>query len=205
MLWNLNVNVAEYTHPIRLNRLRPVFDTRRAMHPAARSVLLIELHQLSYVASQHLNDSVIRVALLDADDVRQLARLAAGLASREAIRLCVVGDDMRHCVRVLGRSMLDRVLAHEQAIDLTILDRFDRQFDAMQLSLPKRLLKAQRQLIRALCDGLPLGAAQRMRLRFRPGYFDGVAPVDDARSLAQLLLRIRGQADLSERATCILG
>ncbi|WP_157377350.1 hypothetical protein [Burkholderia ubonensis] len=203
LLWNLNINVAEYAHPAWLRSLDDVIDVRRMPNKAARSAFLIERYQLAFLTSGHLNDGLVRTALLDVADLHRLARLGAALASREAIRLCVFGNDMRHCIRVLGRRVLDNVLTLESDMDLTVFDRLDRQCGAQRL--PLRLLEAQRQLICALCDGLPPAAAQRARLRFRPRYFDGVAPLDDARPLIKVLLGMREYADLSERATCILG
>ncbi|WP_157642386.1 hypothetical protein [Burkholderia ubonensis] len=203
LLWNLNVNVAEYAHPAWLRGLDDVIDVRRMPNKAVRSTFLIDRYQLGFLTSGNLNDGLVRIAMLDAADLHRLARLGAALASREAIRLCVFGNDMRHCIRVLGRGVLDRVLTLERDVDLSLFDRLDLRCGTYRL--PLRLLEAQRQLIRALCDGLPAAAAQRARLRFRPRYFDGVAPLDESRPLIQALLGMRGYADLSERATCILG
>ncbi|EDT40727.1 SctK family type III secretion system sorting platform protein [Burkholderia ambifaria] len=203
LLWNLNVNVADYAHPAWLRSLVGSVDARRMPNNAARSAFLIERYQLDFVTSRHLDDGLARIALLDAADLHRLARLGAAIASREAIRLCVFGNDMRNCSRALGRQVLDRVMTLERDIDLTLFDRLDLQCDTQRL--PFRLLKAQRRLIHALCDGLPPAAAQRARLRFRPRYFDGVAPLGDARPLMHALLGMRRYADLSERATCILG
>ncbi|KVV39191.1 hypothetical protein WT27_14805 [Burkholderia territorii] len=142
-----------------------------------------------------------RIALLDAADLQKLARLGAALSARESIRLCVSGNDVRDCMRVLGRRTLDSVTTRMFDVDLTPLDRLHQRCDWKRL--PLRLAETQRRLVCALCDIVPPAAAQRMRLRFRPGYFNRSTTIDDVRSVVQVLVGMREHAELSARAICI--
>jgi len=202
MLWDLNVNVAAYAHPGWLTRLENQGDGGR-IQPASRwSKRLIAQHRLDFVPAEQLSDTLGRTALLDALDLYRLARWGATLTAREDIRLCVFGSEIRHCIRVLDRRMFDQGILLGRAIDLELFDQLGRQCKANRL--PMRLLEIQRRLIRAMCDYQHPAAAQRMRLRFRPGYFDRIAPLDGEYLLLQALLSMHEHAGLSERGTCIL-
>ncbi|MGU8077175.1 SctK family type III secretion system sorting platform protein [Burkholderia pyrrocinia] len=202
MLWDLNVNVVGYTHPGWLKSSEISINSRRIRFSPSFAKLLIEQHRLTFVTANQLTDTLGRTVLLDVTDLCRLARWGAVLAVREEIRRCVFGSEIRRCIRVLGRTMIDQAIAFDRGIDLTLFDKFGKQSEARRL--PQRLLAMQRRLIRAMCDSQPSAAAKRMRLRFRPGYFDRVAPLDGAGPLLQALLSVHEYADLSERAKCIL-
>ncbi|WP_156438071.1 MULTISPECIES: hypothetical protein [Burkholderia] len=203
MLWNLNVNVAHDVHPLWRERSDRAPGTPCVSRAETFSMRLIEQHRLGFVSTALWDDELGRIALLDAIDLRRLARLGSAVAMRESIRLCVLGNDVRHCTRVLGRGLVDRVLALPCSVDAVPLGRLNGT--GMTQRLPLRLLRFQRRILRALCDCLPDSAARRVRLKFRPGYFKHAEPVDDARKCAKVVLAMHEHADLSARAKCILG
>ncbi|WP_157381852.1 hypothetical protein [Burkholderia ubonensis] len=202
LLWNLNVNVADYAHPAWTKHSDNRGDQKGMQSGATHAKRLIVQYKLTFVSAEQMADALNRLALLDVRDLHRLARWGATLAAREDLRLCVSGNEMRDCIRVMGNRMFDQGIKFDQRIDWTPFDQLGKQCRTSRL--PLRLLEMQRRLVRAMCDEQAPGSAQRMRLRFRPGYFDRVVPLDGARPLLQALLSMREHAELSERATCIL-
>lgn len=204
MLWRFNVDIAGYAHP---GWLRPVSERIGSVHsrPALsylQSQRLIEQHRLGLVGMDVVESENGCFVLLDTDDLKKLTRLGAALGVAGQLKLLVFGNEVRDCVRVLGREVSDLALqleAHPLAREFKGL-----AVDGGNAPLSKRLLQVQRSLLMALCDGAPRAAAQRMRMRFRPGYFDRVKPINGAGLLAPALLEVAQYANLSEQAKCIL-
>ncbi|HDR9511853.1 TPA: hypothetical protein QDC03_007089 [Burkholderia cepacia] len=202
MLWNFNVNVVDNAHPGWLKHAGYIVGAGRSPSMSARSKQLIAQHQLAFVPADLLSDVLGRIVFLDALDLHRLARWGAVLAACEEVRLCVFGGEIRHCIRILGRRLLERGITFDRTFDSKPFDQVWKQCQANRL--PQRLVEIQRRLLRAMCDGQSPAAAQRMRLRFRPEYFDRVAPLDGAGPVIKVLFDTHEHADLSERAKCIL-
>lgn len=202
MLWRFNVDIAAYAHP---GWLEPLAGTaRRRLLPRSylQSQRLIEQQQLGLLGMDMLATEIGRFVLLDASDLKKLTCLAAALGIADQLKLLVSGKAAGDCVRILGREVAD--LALKLANDPIAQEFNGLLADAANTALPKRLLQIQRSLLMALCDSAPRTAAQRMRLRFRPGYFDRSIPINGPASLAPALLEVASYANLSEQAKCIL-
>jgi hypothetical protein len=202
MLWRFNVSIASYVHPdwVGSRDIRPVCGSASISY--LQSQCLIEQHRLGLVGMDVVESENGRFVLLEVDDLKKLTCLGAALGVAGQLKLLVFGKSARDCVRVLGREVSDLALqleSHPIAGEFKILG-----IDAGNTPLPKRLLQIQRSLLKSLCDGVPNAAAQRMRLRFRPGYFDRVQPVNGAGAMAPALLKVAQYANLSEQAKCIL-
>ncbi|MEM4989111.1 SctK family type III secretion system sorting platform protein [Collimonas sp. H4R21] len=196
MLWRFNVEVIAYAHPLWLKSW-----PARASKKLHSQTLITQL-ELGLVDTAWMTSRRERLMLLDAYDLKKLARLGAALGVAERLKLSIRGKEVRACVRVLGRETVDMALQLESHI---LAQQFKRLTGTDSItSLPRHLLDIQRRLLRTLCDSVPSAAAQRMRLRFRPGYFDRVGVFGNDAALAAALLDAVPYANLSEQAKCIL-
>jgi hypothetical protein len=196
MLWRFNVDVVAYVHPAWLKSW-PVRASSKLHSQTLIAQLELGLVDASLMTSKHG-----RLMLLDACDLKKLARLGAALGAAERLKLLILGKEVRACVRVLGRETVDMALQLESN---ALVQPFKRlTFNDSVISLPRHLLEVQRGLLRALCDSVPNAAAQRMRLRFRPGYFDRIGVIGNDAALVAALLDAAPYANLSEQAKCTL-
>ncbi|KVU00229.1 hypothetical protein WK62_19385 [Burkholderia ubonensis] len=201
-IWSFNVEVARYAHPAWLAEWRRTGLPRFVRDGRMQSRHLIAAHVLGLVEPEVMQSPIERVALLSARDTHQLIRCWMARLCVKYLRVNVAGRIARLNTRMLGEDVINHVLA-EELIDQQ--ERLGFQFiKEIRINRPIDLTILHRRALLTLCNHMSSEVAARFRLRFRPRYFDDVAPLRDLHRFEEWLAFGKLDIHLSKEGVCIL-
>lgn len=201
-IWSFNIEVARFAHPTWLVEFRKSWPACWVRDVHHQSLYLISTHRLALTRAEVMHSPFERVALLSVRDVHQLIRCWIARQCAGYLRENVAGRIARGNARVLGTAVIDGALVMPSP---AVGEGSGKRADgSVRISGPADLATLHRRVLRTIYEQLTPEVAQRFRLRFRAGCFDGVQAIDDPGSLESSLVSIEMRDYLSKEGACIL-
>jgi hypothetical protein len=162
-LWKVCVDVSRIAHPFWLKKVDSVGTPTSSVRMSLR---MIDVLRIEPIDIGELTPDELTTLLLDADQIRRAISVIIASDYAAALKKLVSRVAVRRYIRAVGEE------AFAMAVRTDI--NFPPEPGGMIIVEPQWLVKARRSALLTWVESMPNGVAQRMRLRFRPSYFNGV-------------------------------